>query len=865
MRTAFLYGMGKNAPCISLILLLIASMALVVVSKPASAAELPIVSLNPSVLEVPAPGANFTIDVEITDVTNMQGYEFKLGFNTTILNATAVTSGPINPVGTILGPVDPVTYQWAPLQNVSDGFVWVMAAFPLGQWFDGSGIAMTINFTALAMGNSTLDLFDTVMGDYLGQPIDHVAIDGSVTVGVVPPLSLISLNPLESAVFVGDSFTIDVNITDVTDLRAWEFKLDYDTTLLDATEVMYEGRITENNTDWVPTDLDTHEWIPINDTLGRVYAGALFPSGEEFTGSGTLVTINFTATAVGNCTLHLYDTMLRDSMGDPIAHDVGPDCSVTVIAKPPLPLLSLNPLEYTVLQGASFIIDVNITDVTNLQEYEFKLWFNNTLLNATDVIPGSVNPPGTPFIPDPLQNVSDGFVWAGASLPVGQAFTGSGIVMTINFTALAAGECTLHLNETVLTDPMEVEINHVTLDGYITVLPKIGDCHSDHLNDPTDDFPNDYAPMVIPVNGKNVMIAPVIRCTCLVGDVFEPHYYPCKLAQTLFVDDDWSDKDANYTYVFEDWTDYDWNDIVVSLYAITNDIIETEIHLDSRHAVWKNPFSVEITPEGLTVEVYWNSTDYPEGHIIRVNPDDTVDIELFAESNPNDTAFIIIIPLIPPVASFVYSPLHPQVYENVTFNASASTPNGGQIVSYEWDFGDSSPHEFGMIMTHHYTTAGTYNVTLNVTDSQGTWDTETKMITVTPRTFTLTITSTSGGTTDPVPGNYSYEEGTIVSVTAIPESDYVLDHWELDGVNVGFDTSTSVTINKDHTLHAVFEEAPSPAPPVGGHAIPIDNSHFLAPKIDLIPGIGLASVLLAAMAVTIILIRRRNKTLRREH
>lgn len=387
-----------------------------------------------------------------------------------------------------------------------------------------------------------------------------------------------------------------------------------------------------------------------------------------------------------------------------------------------------------------------------------------------------------------------------------------------------------------------------------------GDYHDDHLNDPTDAFPNDYAPMVIPFNGKAVTIAPVITCTTLEDDVFKPHHHPCKSAQTLLVDDNWSNKDANYTYLFEDWTDYDWNDIVVSLYATTTDIINVEICLEDREAAWKNPFSVEITPESLTVDVQWNSTDYTGDHIVRVNPNETVDIELFAESNPGDTAFITIIPIIPPVASFAYSPLCPQVSENVTFNASASTPNGGYIVNYEWDFGDGSPHEFGIVATHQYTATGTYNVTLNVTDSEGTWDTESKIVTVTPRTYTLTITYTSGGTTNPVPGSYIYNEGTVVPVTAISDSSYVFDHWKLDGVNVGSANPIDVTMDSDHTLYAIFEEAPPPPPPVGGHAIPIDKPHLLAPKIGLTPRICIASILLAAMAVTIILIRRRNKT-----
>jgi len=160
-------------------------------SKPVGAAELTMISLNPSTLEVPAPGANFTIDVNITDVANMQGYEFKLGFNTTLLNATGVTQGPMNPLGTTLGPVDPDTFEWTPLQNVSAGFVWVIAVLPLGQAFTGNGTTMTINFTALAMGNSTLDLYDTVLGNMLGQPIEHVAIDGSVDVIPEFPATLI--------------------------------------------------------------------------------------------------------------------------------------------------------------------------------------------------------------------------------------------------------------------------------------------------------------------------------------------------------------------------------------------------------------------------------------------------------------------------------------------------------------------------------------------------------------------------------------------------------------------------------------------------------------------------------------------------
>jgi hypothetical protein len=78
-------------------------------------------------------------------------------------------------------------------------------------------------------------------------------------------------------------------------------------------------------------------------------------------------------------------------------------------------------------------------------------------------------------------------------------------------------------------------------------------------------------------------------------------------------------------------------------------------------------------------------------------------------------------------------------------------------------------------------------------------------------TYTLTITTTTGGTTNPAPGSHSYTQGTLVSVTAILDAGYKLDHWELDGANVGAPNPIEVTMNTDHTLHAVFIAAP----PVG--------------------------------------------------
>ena len=74
--------------------------------------------------------------------------------------------------------------------------------------------------------------------------------------------------------------------------------------------------------------------------------------------------------------------------------------------------------------------------------------------------------------------------------------------------------------------------------------------------------------------------------------------------------------------------------------------------------------------------------------------------------------------LAPPMASFVASPPSPDAGAVVSFNASSSSDADGTIVSYEWDFGDTSTAS-GMIVTHIYGVAGSYLVSLVVTDSDG--------------------------------------------------------------------------------------------------------------------------------------------------
>ena len=87
------------------------------------------------------------------------------------------------------------------------------------------------------------------------------------------------------------------------------------------------------------------------------------------------------------------------------------------------------------------------------------------------------------------------------------------------------------------------------------------------------------------------------------------------------------------------------------------------------------------------------------------------------------------IPNVPPVASFIFTPVSPinAGQTPVTFNASASRDSDGQVTSYVWNFGDGTPETAAAnpVATHVFPDTSarcleiTYTVLLTVVDDAG--------------------------------------------------------------------------------------------------------------------------------------------------
>lgn len=123
----------------------------------------------------------------------------------------------------------------------------------------------------------------------------------------------------------------------------------------------------------------------------------------------------------------------------------------------------------------------------------------------------------------------------------------------------------------------------------------------------------------------------------------------------------------------------------------------------------------------------------------------------------------------PPVASFTFSPADPLVNQWITFDASASYDPDGNIASYRWDFGDGSTSS-GVRVTKRYSAAGTYTVTLTVTDNRGASASTTQEVRVrSPNqppvaSFTFSPTNPDPGETVSFDASSAHDpDGTIVS------------------------------------------------------------------------------------------------------
>ena len=136
-------------------------------------------------------GETFTVNVNVANISNLYGYEFKVFYNTTILDGVEVEL----PSGHFLTPDNPPNI-FIIRKEINDtlGRVWVATSLLAPETpKNGSGLLASITFNVTALDSSSLRLQDVKLSDHEKQQIASDLIDGEVVVVYGPPIDIVLL------------------------------------------------------------------------------------------------------------------------------------------------------------------------------------------------------------------------------------------------------------------------------------------------------------------------------------------------------------------------------------------------------------------------------------------------------------------------------------------------------------------------------------------------------------------------------------------------------------------------------------------------------------------------------------------------
>jgi hypothetical protein len=177
-----------------------------------------------------------------------------------------------------------------------------------------------------------------------------IAILLTLSIGAVKLVNaqVVAIHPTTATIpAVGQTVTVDINITGVTNLYAYEIKVYFLNSIMNCTDSVRPGghflEPVNPGSEFIP------KWTidnAFNATHGEVWMSYTLLSPETGrTGGGSLVTLTFNGTAVGTSPIVLNNypgvqgpVKLADGVGDPISHttadgsiDVVPEFSAVMI------------------------------------------------------------------------------------------------------------------------------------------------------------------------------------------------------------------------------------------------------------------------------------------------------------------------------------------------------------------------------------------------------------------------------------------------------------------------------------------------------------------------------------------------------
>lgn len=175
-----------------------------------AASDIPVVHVDPSNITDLGltPLQNFTIQLKISNVTDLYGFDIRLSWNASVLNYTShIVKIPVEdyPDGVLHKPVLPVKNE----ANATTGTYVIVYSSLTAPSFNGSGTVFEMTFTVIGIGECPLTIYNSDLADSKGQPINHTVEDGYFS-NLFYDIAVLNVTPSSTVVFIGETVNITV-------------------------------------------------------------------------------------------------------------------------------------------------------------------------------------------------------------------------------------------------------------------------------------------------------------------------------------------------------------------------------------------------------------------------------------------------------------------------------------------------------------------------------------------------------------------------------------------------------------------------------------------------------------------------------
>jgi len=252
-------------------------------------------------------GENFTVFINISDVSDLYHWYISLQWNSTILELINVTEGSfLKSKGQTLfenkGSEGKTSINCTLTENISG--------------VSGDGTLAEVEFKVKQHGTCTIQIYYSELLNSKEEKIKHSV--SNCIVHAQPPQTSICLYPEEIDTTVGENFTVFINVSHVSDLYGWQVNLEWNSSMLELANIT-EGPFLKSKGQTFFSYTPDKNRVAIFCTLQGNVTGV---SGE-----GTLAEVEFKVKQHGTCTIQIYKSYLVNSMEKEISHSVS-NCRV---------------------------------------------------------------------------------------------------------------------------------------------------------------------------------------------------------------------------------------------------------------------------------------------------------------------------------------------------------------------------------------------------------------------------------------------------------------------------------------------------------------------------------------------------------